>query len=409
MTNLPALPTLGTLTLSNGDTLKVPVGGLASMLGKAHGPQNEANWRFMGGQPRDAFRPGSNRFYLKRSVPVFDDKGEVVKDSNGKNVYQTEIIGPLGKKIPKLAADGRPMLDEEEQPIHTFEQEAYLIGYTLNRANGVYDSATNKYVEYCRSENFFEPDAKWRGKELANMPPGTIAHRCATIENGTIKDICPAAKWGGKKDGKSIPPKCSKVYIVCIALDLKSAKVLNGDGKPYMIVDEDGNEKIRTVSGLVLAEVYMRSASAKDGMTVVQKIGKLLEDGKPAWTHPIKFGVKEVTNQANAMTAQVLEDRVFNPEGATSDDEIEWYALISEQLHQHRTRWDDTLNFRSERAERVWEEQNGAAPSDAQAASVAAATARAPKPQQARPQSKAKIEAPVIDAEIVEEETDDIF
>lgn len=327
--NLPALAPTAAIRLSDGSSIALPAGGLGALLTGGNGGGNsEPLFRVIAGQPRDDFRAGSNQFYLKRNMRD--------KETNDKYV---EVVGPFSSQLRALP-----------------------IGYRLNRAFGEWNAASKEYTEFCHSENFLEPDARYRG----NVLPGTdhkgntvVAHECARVENG-IRVLCPMAKWGPKdpKTGKSQKPICGEVYIVALAIEVDH-DVLDMDGKPYMDKDENGKDIPRHLSGFVLAEAYYKSSGATDGKNIVRALANMQAAGTPIFTFPVLMELAEA-GPSNFAKGTLLSDQPLLAEGETS----EYFGYVLDSFSEINKRWDSAVQYNLNRSNWIPNtEDNGAAPS----------------------------------------------
>lgn len=287
---------------------------MGQLVNAGSGKRYERIWRIVPGQPTDAKnRAASGKFYLTRTV----------KDKNDPN--KTVIENSLG-----IAA----------------QINVIPLAYNLDRELGTYDEDTNTYTQRCHSNNFRDPDVRYKGKKIAGEA-GQIADKCSEVRLKTYKAtgepilddngneqyylhiLCPLARFGAPKTegGKATKPKCSEVYTIYVAVKA-----------PFT----DPADATKTIEKWVCAEINMRVMQAALGAKIVARLGALEAQKKPLSTYPLRLSLSEYTQAGsikNSFVGVLLD--VETPQGVITPEEFEACSAQAVDTKQQRKKWSE--------------------------------------------------------------------
>jgi hypothetical protein len=214
-------------------------------------------------------------------------------DDNGESSRFKSFAGPFGKSLT-----------------------VRVVGFTMNRSfMPKYDpnapEGSNK--PNCRSENFVAPDAAYMGK---------FSTQCCAVnpQTGKLVPICPMAQWGEKINGKSNPPSCNETYVIAVAFE------------------HEGE--------WVIAECYLKSASANSGKTLIQQLRGLQIKNLPFYTFPVELRLTEAGVGNTYVAVMQIPQPGQEDQAFPEEHEID-------VLEAGVARWQEAMKVRSDRAQRV--------------------------------------------------------
>ncbi len=280
---VPANQTGPTIQTTTGEI--IPANGLSALDFITPSAGREPIYRLQVTQGhRDRNLPGKpDTFYLSRKVRHVDEQG--------KTSYVPEIV-ELGAAV-----------------------DVYPLGVALNRVMFPKYDPENPSGPLCRSETYFEPDAKYAGLYSTACCKYDPARR-------QLVPACPMAQWGKHDNGKPKPPACTEVYVIFAAVSVD-----RGNG-PEM----------------VLAECHFKAASAAGGKALSLALKKMADGGVPLWTHPVSLiakpagvGTTYVPSHRTDITPEFTEDdtAAFAAAKAEIDATIEYRISRSKQANEN--------------------------------------------------------------------------
>lgn len=304
-TNLPALansPYALSITTTTGEQIQLAPGHSAAGIGQTSvadmlpGGGEKPLPRLIVAQPKDA-----RGIEVSLQGQFIIQSSEQVVNDKGEDERIRSYTDPLGIRI-----------------------HARVVGYTLNRSlMPKYDpraTGPDANKPLCHSENFLVPDARYADK---------YAHQCVAFDpqRGALVASCPMAAWGArdKQTGKSNPPPCNETYILALAIKLADQ--------------------------WVTCEAYFKSSSAKTGRTLIQQLRALELRNYRLYMYPVELWVTDA-GVGYSMAGRLVLPPTSQPDLGCPDE------TDLEALEAGVTRWASALQYRTERANRTFSEDD---------------------------------------------------